>query len=123
MVNIKKKKIINFGKVNISCFVNNTFLSLKDKDDKLLLNISCGNLGYKGSKRSTYFAIQKTAEFFGRKIKDLGYNLLFISFKGFGFGRVAAIKGLKKKNLNFKVLVDSTPVPHNGCRPKKRRRV
>ena len=122
----KKGKTIRIaptGKVYITSGFNNTIISITDSDGNVLFSGSCGMSGFKGSKKSTPYAATKAAERVGNKAKEAGVKEVTVFVKGPGSGRVAAIKALKSAGLRITAISDITPVPHNGCRPKKRRRV
>ena len=111
------------GIIHIKCSFNNTIITLTDLDGKTRAYCSCGSVGFKGAKRSSRFAGQVAAEYLGKKARNLGYKDVILNFKGFGKGRNVCIKGLKKSRLQIKEIKDVTPLAHNGCRPKKLRRL
>lgn len=110
------------GIVHIKCSFNNTYISLTDKEGNVKTWASGGSSGFKGSRRSTTFAAQMAAEKIGLRAKELGYHTLNIHIKGLGSGRRSIAKGLTKVGLQVISIKDVTPLPHNGCRPRKRRR-
>ena len=111
------------GIIFIQCSFNNTIMTLTDLTGKTKAYCSCGSVGFKGAKRSSRFAGQITAESLGKKARNLGYKDVILNFKGFGRGRNICIKGLKKSRLRIKKIKDVTLLAHNGCRPKKLRRL
>jgi len=122
----KKKKIlgdIRFGIVHILATFNNTTVTITDQKGNVIVWSSPGTIGYSGSKKSTPFAAQLAAQDAAKKAKELGMQEVEIRVKGPGSGRDSAIRAIQAAGLNVKVIKDVTPVPHNGCRPPKRRRV
>lgn len=119
----KKKKIrVTKGVVNVKSTFNNTIVSASDEQGNVVAISSPGELGYKGSRKSTAYAATKAAEDLVEKLAKVGMIEAEVIIKGVGPGRQAAVKGLKAKGLNITKLIDKTPVPHNGCRPDKRPR-
>lgn len=125
--NIAKKRNIRLtpiqGIVHIKCSLNNTIVTLTDLLGKTKVWVSCGSIGFKGSKRSSKFAGQAAVEFLGSKIKNLGYKYVVLHLKGLGRGRNVSVKGLKKSGLKIYFIKDFTSIAHNGCRPSKLRRL
>ncbi len=120
----KKEKIIpSSGKVFISAGFNNTLVTITDGDGNALFSGSSGSSGFKGSRKSTPYAATKATEEVAQKAATAGLKEVSVVVKGPGMGRVPAIKALKTGGLNVISITDSTPMPHNGCRPKKKRRV
>ncbi|MFZ5800115.1 MAG: 30S ribosomal protein S11 [Candidatus Omnitrophota bacterium] len=122
----KKKKAlagVTSGVVHIQATFNNTIVSLADKQGNILAWSSPGIVGYSGSKKSTPFAAQVAATDLVKKAKELGVETVEVLIKGPGSGRESAIRALQAGGLNITSIKDITPVPHNGCRPRKRRRV
>jgi len=122
----KKKKVIKgitSGIVHILATFNNTIITISDKQGNALVWSSPGIVGYSGSKKSTPFAAQIAASDAARKAKDIGIREVVVYVKGPGSGREAAIRALQASGLSILSIKDITPVPHNGCRPRKRRRV
>lgn len=121
----KRKKITNVsaGIVNISASFNNTIITISDLNGNVVAWSSPGIVGFSGSKRSTPFAAQIAATDAARKAKDLGMQSVEVRVKGPGSGRESAIRAIQAAGLSVKVIKDITPIPHNGCRPSKRRRV
>lgn len=126
MAEQKKKKVrknIQTGLAYIQCSFNNTIITITDVSGNVLAWSSAGLKGFRGSKKSTPYAAQMAAEDAGKKAKEYGLRSLSVYVKGPGNGREAAIRGLGNAGYNIMLLRDITPVPHNGCRPAKRRRV
>ena len=120
----KKNKIIpSTGRVYINAGFNNTLVTITDSEGNTLFTGSSGSSGFKGSRKSTPYAATKATEEVSRKASEAGVREVAVIVKGPGMGRVPAIKALKTGGLNVISITDSTPIPHNGCRPKKRRRV
>ena len=122
----KKKKIargITSGIVHIHATFNNTIISITDKQGNVLVWSAPGMVGYSGSKKSTPFAAQIAAKDAAKKAKDIGLKEVEILVKGPGSGRESAIRAIQAAGLTVLSIKDVTPVPHNGCRPKKQRRV
>ena len=119
----KVKKNIPFGIAHISATFNNTIITITDTTGNTVSWSSSGNKGFKGSRKSTPFAAQLAAEEAGKKAIEHGMKNIEIIIKGPGNGRESAIRALGSTGLNITVIKDVTPIPHNGCRPSKRRRV
>ncbi|MBU0476677.1 30S ribosomal protein S11 [Patescibacteria group bacterium] len=111
------------GKVYVSSSYNNTKMTLVDIVGNVLFWTSAGSIGFKGSKKSTPFAASKVAEAMSQAINKVGIEKIQLLVKGVGSGRESAIRSLAARGLNIISIKDITPVPHNGCRPKKARRV
>ena len=123
-VNKKKKKHIAKGVAYIKSTFNNTIVSIADEDGNVLAWKSTGGVGFKNSKKSTPFAAQLAAESVGRDVIDqFGMEQIDVFIKGPGSGRETAVRALQSCGLNVVSIQDRTAMPHNGCRPKKRRRV
>jgi small subunit ribosomal protein S11 len=121
-----KKKItknITTGIAHILATFNNTIVTITDKQGNAIAWSSCGSVGFKGSKKSTPFAAQVTASDAAKKAIEHGVKDVEVFIKGPGSGREAAIRALQAAGLHISAIKDVTPVPHNGCRPPKRRRV
>ncbi|MDP2981650.1 MAG: 30S ribosomal protein S11 [Candidatus Omnitrophota bacterium] len=121
-----KKKItknITIGIAHILATFNNTIVTITDKQGNAIAWSSCGSVGFKGSKKSTPFAAQVTASDAAKKAIEHGVKDVEVFIKGPGSGREAAIRALQAAGLHISAIKDVTPVPHNGCRPPKRRRV
>lgn len=122
-VKVKPKRRIDEGRVYISVSYNNTLITLTDLEGKVLAWSSAGNIGFRGTKKSTPFAASKVAEAISQKAKKLGIEKIAILVKGIGSGRESAIRSLAVRGLEIESIKDITPIPHNGCRPPKVRRV
>ncbi len=121
-----KKKItrkVSSGIVRVQATFNNTIITISDKDGNTLVWSSPGVMGFSGSKKSTPFAAQIAASDAAKKSKELGMQEVQIFVKGPGSGREAAVRAFQASGLNVTSVKDITPVPHNGCRGRKRRRV
>lgn len=117
------KKNVETGIAHIRSTFNNTIVTITDTHGNAISWASAGNLGFKGSRKSTPFAAQMAAESAGKTAMENGMKSLEVSVKGPGAGREAAIRSLQAVGLEVTAIRDVTPVPHNGCRPPKRRRV
>lgn len=119
----KIKRDVSDGIVHISASFNNTIITITDRKGNTLAWATAGASGFRGSRKSTPFAAQVAAEKVGNIVKDYGVKNLDVKIKGPGPGRESAVRSLN--NMGFKIvnIVDDTPIPHNGCRPPKRRRV
>ena len=119
----KTKKVDAFGVVHIQSTFNNTIVSITDREGKVITWSSPGRLGYKGSRKSTPFAAQQAASTAAREAMSLGVKKVEAWVRGPGPGREAAIRSLRATGLEVSAIKDCTPIPHNGCRAKKRRRI
>ena len=119
----KEKKHITSGAAYIKATFNNTIVTITDPTGGVVTWASAGNLGFKGSRKSTPYAAQIAAESAARKAIDVGMRQVDVYVKGPGAGRESAIRALQAAGLDINLIKDVTPVPHNGCRPPKRRRV
>jgi small subunit ribosomal protein S11 len=119
----KVKKNIATGIVHVQSTFNNTIVTLTDKMGNVVSWASAGSAGFKGSRKSTPFAAQTAAENAARKAMELGLKQVEVYVRGPGSGREAAIRSLQAVGLEITAIRDVTPIPHNGCRPPKRRRV
>lgn len=122
---VKKKvrKSVQKGHAYIQATFNNTIVSLTDKDGAVIASASAGSSGFKGARKSTPYAAQVAAENAVEKAKPYGMMQVTIFVKGIGPGREQAIRGLQSAGLDIDAIIDTTPMPHNGCRQKKPRRV
>jgi small subunit ribosomal protein S11 len=111
------------GIAHIKASFNNTLITITDTAGETLCWASAGTIGFSGAKKSTPFAAQRTAQAVAQKAKRFGLKELEVRVKGPGSGRESAITALQAAGLEVKVIADVTPLPHNGCRPRKRRRV
>ena len=118
----KIKRNVLSGVVHIKSTFNNTIVSISDREGNVIAWASAGNMGYKGSKKSTSFAAQVTAEAVAKKAIDQGMKEVDVLVKGPGSGRETAIRSLQAVGLKVNMIKDVTPIPHNGCRPPKQRR-
>ncbi|MEQ8235696.1 MAG: 30S ribosomal protein S11 [Syntrophomonadaceae bacterium] len=119
----REKKNIAEGIAHIKSTFNNTIISITDKNGNAISWASAGTVGFKGSRKSTPFAAQQAAENAARAAMEHGLREVECYVKGPGAGREAAIRSLQAAGLDVSVIKDVTPIPHNGCRPPKRRRV
>ena len=108
---------------HVKATFNNTIITVTDTSGEVLAWDSAGTIGYKGSRKSTPFAAQRAASKVADKIRKMGVHELAVKVKGPGSGRESAIRALASSGIEVKVIEDVTPLPHNGCRPRKRRRV
>ena len=119
----KEKKNVLAGQAHIKSTFNNTIIAITDPGGAVVAWASAGTVGFKGSRKSTPFAAQMAAEAAGRRAMDHGMKRVEVFVKGPGSGRETAIRSLGAIGLEVGAISDVTPVPHNGCRPPKRRRV
>ena len=119
----KEKKNVAHGHAHIKSTFNNTIVSITDPTGAVIAWASAGHVGFKGSRKSTPFAAQMAAESAGRRAQEHGVRKVDVFVKGPGSGRETAIRSLQAVGLEVGSIQDVTPVPHNGCRPPKRRRV
>ena len=119
----REKKFVDRGQVHIQSSFNNTIVTITDAAGNALSWASAGQLGFRGSRKSTPYAAQMAADTAASAAKEYGLRLVEVYVKGTGSGREAAIRALQAAGLDVTMIKDVTPVPHNGCRPPKRRRV
>ena len=119
----KEKRKVSNGVAHITSSFNNTIITISDEQGNALAWSSSGAKGFKGSRKSTPFAAQVAAEDVGNKAKEYGIKNLRIEVSGPGSGRESALRSLQSVGYNITSIKDVTPIPHNGCRPKKQRRV
>jgi len=119
----KERKNIQNGIAHIQSTFNNTIITISDTSGNTIAWSSAGCQGFKGSRKSTPFAAQLAAEDVARKAQEHGIKNIEVYVKGPGSGREAALRALQVMGFNIKLIRDVTPIPHNGCRPPKRRRV
>lgn len=119
----KEKKNIVSGIVHVNSTFNNTLITITDVQGNAVSWSSSGMMGFKGSRKSTPFAAQMAAEDAGKKAQEHGMKELDVRVKGPGSGRESALRALQAIGFTIKSIKDITPIPHNGCRPPKRRRV
>jgi small subunit ribosomal protein S11 len=117
------KKIDALGIAHISATFNNTIVTLTDKEGNVISWASAGQIGFKGSRKSTPFAAQLAAQEAAKNAMNLGLRKVEAWVKGPGVGRESAVRSLQAAGLEISAIKDVTPIPHNGCRPPKRRRV
>ncbi len=119
----KVKKNITSGMAHVNSTYNNTMVTISDAQGNVVSWSSAGMMGFKGSRKSTPYAAQIAAEDAGRKAQDHGMKELDVRVKGPGSGRESALRALSSIGFSIRSIQDITPIPHNGCRPRKRRRV
>ena len=119
----KERKNITSGVAHVNATFNNTMITIADVQGNTVSWSSAGTMGFKGSRKSTPYAAQMAAEDAGRKAAEHGMRLLEFEVNGPGSGRESALRALQSAGFTITVIRDVTPVPHNGCRPPKRRRV
>jgi small subunit ribosomal protein S11 len=122
----KKKKVIReikFGKVYVTATFNNTLVTITDPEGNAVAWGSAGSSGFKGARKSTPYAATTAVTDVARKAMEAGLKQVEVYVKGPGAGRDAAIRALKSAGLEISAIADVTPIPHNGCRPRKKRRV
>ena len=119
----KEKRIVLNGVVYIQATFNNTIVSITDTQGNLVCWSSAGSLGFKGSRKGTPFAAQQASQSAASRARESGMKTIDVLVKGPGSGRESAIRALQSAGLEVKSIKDVTPIPHNGCRPPKRRRV
>jgi small subunit ribosomal protein S11 len=119
----KERKNVTYGVAHIKSSFNNTIVTITDTEGNTLAWASSGNVGFKGSRKSTPFAAQLAAEDAAHKAMEHGMKSINVFIKGPGSGRESALRALAATGLKINLIRDLTPIPHNGCRPPKRRRV
>lgn len=119
----KKERVEPTGRAHIKATFNNTIISIADNYGNVISWASAGGVGFKGSRKNTPFAAQVAAENAAKTAMDLGLKSIDVEVKGPGSGREAAIRSLQAAGLEIQSIRDVTPIPHNGCRPPKKRRV
>ena len=119
----RERKNIVSGVAHVSASFNNTKITITDAQGNAIAWSSAGSQGFKGSRKSTPYAAQVAAEDAGRKAMDHGMKTLEVQVKGPGSGRESALRALQAVGFDITAIRDVTPIPHNGCRPRKRRRV
>ena len=119
----RERKVVEKGAVHIRSSFNNTMVTITDLEGNALSWASAGGLGFRGSRKSTPFAAQTAAETAAKAAMEFGLKTVEVYVKGPGQGREAAIRALQSAGLEVVMIKDVTPIPHNGCRPPKRRRV
>ena len=119
----KEKKIVQAGIAHVQASFNNTLVTITDMSGNAVSWSSAGSLGFKGSRKSTPFAATRAGEAAGRKAMEYGMRQIDVYVNGPGSGRESAVRALQSVGLRVTLIRDVTPIPHNGCRPPKRRRV
>jgi small subunit ribosomal protein S11 len=119
----KERKIVTNGIVHIQSTFNNTIVTITDMNGNVIASSSPGQVGFKGSRKSTPFAAQLAAQSALKKAMAFGLKTAEVRIKGPGVGREAALRALQMDGFSVTMIRDVTPIPHNGCRPQKRRRV
>ncbi len=119
----KEKRVVPVGVVHVQATFNNTQVTVTDPDGRVVCWSSAGSLGFKGSRKGTPFAAQQAGLRAGNLARDHGMKTVEVRVKGPGAGRESAIRALATAGLEVRSIKDVTPMPHNGCRPPKRRRV
>jgi small subunit ribosomal protein S11 len=119
----RERKNISSGVAHVSATFNNTMITITDAQGNAISWSSAGSQGFKGSRKSTPFAAQVAAENAGRKAMEHGMRTLEVEVRGPGSGRESALRALQAVGFTITSIRDVTPIPHNGCRPRKRRRV
>ena len=119
----KERRIVQSGVAHVQASFNNTIVTITDTNGDVLCFASAGTVGFKGSRKSTPFAAQRAAEEAASRAIKLGMKEIEVRVKGPGAGRESAVTALQSAGLNIKAIEDVTPLPHNGCRPPKKRRV
>ncbi len=118
-----KRRSVPAGRVYISATYNNTMMNLTDNEGRVLAWASAGNLGFKGTKKATPYAASEVTNVICEKAEKMGMKEMDIFVKGVGSGRSSALRALAAKSIIINSIKDVTPIPHNGCRPKRPRRV
>ena len=119
----KERRIVQSGVAHVQASFNNTIVTITDMNGNTIVWASSGNQGFKGSRKSTPFAAQRAGEAAARKAMESGMRTVDVYVNGPGSGRESAIRSLQAAGLRIHMIRDVTPIPHNGCRPPKRRRV
>jgi len=119
----KEKRIVPHGVVHIQATFNNTLITIADPEGSVVSWSSAGRIGFKGSRKGTPFAAQVASQNAAQIARDSGMRTVDVQVKGPGGGRESAVRALSASGLSIKSIRDVTPIPHNGCRPRKRRRV
>jgi len=119
----KEKKVVPQGIVHIQATFNNTLVSITDLNGNLVAQSSAGAMGFRGSRKGTPFAAQQAANKAAGIARDSGMRSVEVRVKGPGSGRESAIRAIQGAGIDIRLIRDVTPIPHNGCRPPKRRRV
>ena len=119
----KEKRVVHNGTVHVQATFNNTIVTIADNEGNTISWSSAGSLGFRGSRKGTPFAAQQASMTAASKAKEVGLRVVDVRVSGPGSGRESAIRALATSGLEVRAIKDSTPIPHNGCRPPKKRRV
>jgi small subunit ribosomal protein S11 len=119
----KEKRVVHNGTVHVQATFNNTIVTIADPEGNTISWSSAGSLGFRGSRKGTPFAAQQASMTAASKAKEVGLRVVDVRVSGPGSGRESAIRALATSGLEVRAIKDSTPIPHNGCRPPKKRRV
>ena len=119
----KERRLVPHGVAHIQASFNNTIITVSDPEGNVLAWSSAGRIGFNGPRKSTPFAAQVAAQSAGNQARDIGMRTVDVEVCGPGSGRESAIRALQQSGVEVKSIRDLTPIPHNGCRPRKRRRV
>ena len=119
----KEKKVVPYGIVHVQASFNNTIVTFTDQVGNVLAWSSSGSLGFRGSRKGTPFAAQQASLTAANKAKEYGLRVVEVRVSGPGAGRESAVRALSTAGIEVRGIKDTTPIPHNGCRPPKRRRV
>src|SRR4051812_12231266 len=119
----KEKRVVHTGVVHVQATFNNTIVTISDQEGNTLSWSSSGSLGFRGSRKGTPFAAQQASLTAANKAKESGLRTVNVEVSGPGAGRESAVRALSTAGLEVRIIKDLTPIPHNGCRPPKKRRV
>ncbi len=119
----KVRRNVSRGVAHIKATFNNTLVTITDMNGEVLAWASAGTIGFKGSRKSTPFAATRAAEEVAEKVKKMGVAEVEVRIRGAGSGRESAVTALQSRGIKISAVEDRTPIPHNGCRPRKKRRV
>src|SRR3984893_13269185 len=119
----KEKRVVDNGTVHVQATFNNTIVTIADPEGNTISWSSAGSLGFRGSRKGTPFAAQQASMTAASKAKEVGLRVVDVRVRGPGSGRESAIRALATSGLEVRAIKDSPPIPHNGCRPPKKRRV
>ncbi len=119
----KVRRNVSRGVAHIKATFNNTLVTITDMNGEVLAWASAGTIGFKGSRKSTPFAATRAAEEVAEKVKKMGLAEVEVRIRGAGSGRESAVTALQSRGIKISAVEDRTPIPHNGCRPRKKRRV
>ena len=119
----KEKRTVHIGVVHIQATFNNTIVTISDPEGNAISWSSAGSLGYRGSRKGTPYAAQQAALTAANKANEVGLRVVEVRVSGPGSGRESAVRALAQAGLDVRAIRDTTPIPHNGCRPPKKRRV